>query len=368
MNEELGLKLLANLLEWRDEARVEYQWLKFMARYKYDGYQDFVAGKRFLASLISWLRQFPTVAERRAAYCFMRERLVYLGPAEVNHLVRRTYHETIRPRLGRAVAARLDVPEYLIWSHPDAHETYNRLLRASLFFGLSDGARIDVFRRANTGIISNEQVLVAPQIHESKWKSVLKSLRKERGADAQFEFVFLLDDFTASGATLVRYDADDTEWTGKLVRFWEDVQPYLTTHFTANWTLGVHHYVASHDARTNIHQREALIRSEKPAAQWFGAPVEFTFGTVLPASLKLDPSRDSEFLALVDSYYDPAIETRHTDVGGDSVARGFGACALPLVLEHNTPNNSVALLWAESVGADGRHAMRPLFRRRQRHV
>jgi hypothetical protein len=368
MNEELGLKLLANLLEWADEARVEYHWLKFMARYKYDGYQDFVAGKRFLASLISWLRQFTSVAERRAAYRFVRDRLVYLGPAEVNHLVRRTYHETIRPRLGRAVASRLGVPDYLIWSHPLAHETYNRLLRASLFFGLSDGARIDVFRRANTGIISNEQVLVAPQIHASKWTSVHKSLQKEQGADAKFEFVFLLDDFTASGATLLRYDADDAQWTGKLVRFWEDVQPHVEKYFTADWILGVHHYVASHDARANIQRREEEIRSQTPAVPWFAAPVEFTFGTVLPESLKLDPSRDSEFLALVDSYYDPAIQTKHTDVGGTSVARGFGTCALPLVLDHNTPNNSVALLWAESRGADGQHAMRPLFRRRQRHV
>lgn len=368
MNEELGLKLLANLLEWTHEAREEYLWLKFMARYKYDGYQDFVAGKRFLASLIAWLRQFTTVAERRIAYRFVRDRLVYLGPAEMNHLVRRTYHETIRPRLGRAVAAHLGIPEHLIWSHPDADATYKRLLRASLFFGLSDGARIDVFRRANTGIISNEQVLVATQIHDSKWKSVLKKLQKEQGEDARFAFVFLLDDFTASGATLVRKDPEDEQWTGKLVRFWEDVSPYLLTHFTSEWSLGVHHYVGSHEARNNIRDREANIRAERAGDAWFARPVEFTFGTSLPASLKLDPVRDADFLNLVDRYYDPSIETKHTEVGGDSVARGFGDCALPLVLDHNTPNNSIALLWAESGRAVEHHSMRPLFRRRQRHV
>ena len=52
---------------------------------------------------------------------------------------------------------------------------------------------------------------------------------------------------------------------------------------------------------------------------------------------------------------------------------GYGGCALPLVLAHNTPNNAVALLWAETRGEareDGQpaSAMRPLFRRRQRHV
>lgn len=367
MNEALGLKLLANVLEWTDEARTEYPWLKFMSRYKYDGYQDFVAGKRFLASLIAWLRQFPTVSERRAAYQFVRNRLVYLGPAEMNHLVRRTYHETIRPRLCRAVAAELGVPEYLMWAHPGAADCYRRLLRASLFFGLSDGARIDVFRRANTGIISNEQVLVATQIHSSKWASVLKKLEKDLGAGTRFAFVFLLDDFTASGATLVRKDPEEDAWDGKLVRFEEDVRPYLPTHFTSDWTLGVHHYVGSHEATHNIREREASIRVERAEADWFARPVEFTFGTSLPATLKLDSSRDTEFLHLVDNYYDPSIETKHTEVGGDSVARGFGDCALPLVLDHNTPNNSVALLWAESGGVTG-HRMRPLFRRRQRHV
>jgi hypothetical protein len=367
MNEALGLKLLANLLEWTTEARTEYPWLRFMARYKYDGYQDFVAGKRFLASLIAWLRQFPTVAERRTAYQFVRDRLVYLGPAEMNHLVRRTYHETIQPRLARAVAAELGVPDYLIWSHPEADATYRRLLRASLFFGLSDGARIDVFRRANTGIISNEQVLVATQIHASKWTSVLKKLQKANGDDARFAFVFLLDDFTASGATLLRKEIEEPTWDGKLVRFEEDLRPYLATHFVDDWTLGVHHYVGSHEATQNIRERETHIRAERGTEGWFARPVEFTFGTSLPASLKLDAVRDAGFLDLIDRHYDPSIQTKHTDVGGDSVAHGFGHCALPLVLDHNTPNNSVALLWAESAGIDC-HAMRPLFRRRQRHV
>lgn len=385
MNEGLGLKILADLLEWTDEATREYPWLKFMARYKYDGYQDFVAGKRFIETLISWLKQFPRVEERRSAYAFVRNRLVYLGPAEMNHLVRLAYPETVRPRLARMVGEKLEIEEYLIWSTPRAKDEYMRLLRASLFFGLSDGARIDVFRRAHSGIISNEQVLLATQIHDSKWKSVLKKLRDEqRDPSARFQFVFLLDDFTASGSTLVRLDDDDSTWTGKLVRFWEDVRPYVRTHFTPNWVLGVHHYVASNEAAHIVQEREAAVRKARRGSgwrswvkrivprlgsggDWFRA-VEFTFGTVLPSALKLDAVRDATMLELVDKFYDPSIETKHTQVGGDSVARGFGESALPLVLDHNTPNNSVALLWAESAGKNGKHAMRPLFRRRQRHV
>ena len=53
--------------------------------------------------------------------------------------------------------------------------------------------------------------------------------------------------------------------------------------------------------------------------------------------------------------------------GGKDAHFGFGECGLPLVLDHNTPNNSLALLWAETPGDGGKHPMRPLFRRRQRH-
>jgi hypothetical protein len=82
---------------------------------------------------------------------------------------------------------------------------------------------------------------------------------------------------------------------------------------------------------------------------------------------------NADVIALTTKYYDPVLRTEHTDVGGVThLGLGYGGCALPLVLEHNTPNNSIALLWAETKGNKdasgvGVPAMRPLFRRRQRH-
>ena len=99
---------------------------------------------------------------------------------------------------------------------------------------------------------------------------------------------------------------------------------------------------------------------------WFDR-IEFSYGLLLPDSLPLNTAQHGAFLNLVDNYYDAAIETKHMKVGGENARLGFGGCALPLVLEHNTPNNSVALLWADTKGGEGKHAMRPLFRRRQRH-
>ena len=94
----------------------------------------------------------------------------------------------------------------------------------------------------------------------------------------------------------------------------------------------------------------------------------------LPRDLPINAvtGRHDDFFKLTQTYYDPKIRTKHTDIGGvKHLGLGYGGCALPLVLEHNTPNNAVALLWAETEGGDRSGvlapAMRPLFRRRQRH-
>jgi hypothetical protein len=83
--------------------------------------------------------------------------------------------------------------------------------------------------------------------------------------------------------------------------------------------------------------------------------------------LPVNRARVGDFMSLIDKYYNPVIETSHTLLGGTNVRLGFGSGALPLVLEHNTPNNSLALLWADTAPSDGEPIMRPLFRRRQRH-
>lgn len=368
MNQELGLKILANLMGWtHQEASAQYRWLRVMSKLKYDGYQDFAAGKRFIESLIVWLEQFEP-NERAAAYQFVRKRLVYLGPSEVQHLVRLTYPDHLRRGLVRTIANERGLRTHEVWVDPDARAALDALRRRTLFVGLSDGARIDVFRRSNVGVLSNEQIVAMPQFDDTKWKDLLDDLRKDTSDDeARFQQVILLDDFVGSGNSLLRWDEKKSRWKGKLVRFHENVTNFGACALAPGWRLLVHHYVAGFEGRMAI-ERTLNKRANDRATPWFGASVEASFTVVLPESLKLAPDRDAHFLALIDRYYDPSIETEHTRVGGSDVKLGFAQCGLPVVLEHNTPNNSVALLWAESDGENGAQKMRPLFRRRQRHL
>lgn len=371
MNQEFVLGKLSELMKWDDEtSRREFAWLRLMSRMKYDGYQEFLAGMRFIESLTDWLQQFDKPEERKTAYTFVRQNLVFISLAELRHLVELFYPETVQPRLIREVAGQCGIPAYRVWADPKATEAYKTLLRKTLFIELSDGGRIDIFRRANAGVIGNEQIVTAPRINEEKWRELLDDLRKAiKDTAARFSFVYLVDDFTASGTTLLRQE--NGKWKGKLYRFWEDVSKggVAKEVFEDNWKLCVHHYISTTQSDTAIKQRDEEVRTMVGGGGWFRA-IELSSGMRLPAEFSVTATTHPEFGNLVQAYYDGEITKKnpHMEKGGEDARYGFGKCGLPLVLEHNTPNNSLALLWAETKDESAAHAMRPLFRRRQRHT
>ncbi|WP_454685351.1 phosphoribosyltransferase-like protein [Ancylobacter moscoviensis] len=379
MNQDLGLKILAEIMHWSDErAREEYRWLRLMARLKYDGYRDFQAGMRFFESLATWLQQFDR-AERETAYAFVRSRLVYVGPIEMQKLVEQFYPKTMRERLVSTVAAQRGIPAFRVLGDEAARSNVDRLRRQTLVMGLSDGARIDGVRHSNVGLLTNEQLVLATQLDKEKWEDLLGNLREDlKDEQALFRLVYLVDDFAGTGTSFFRYNEEKEKWSGKLWRFKESIegarQVLGSNPFDPNWELCVHHYIASSAAAQAIGERQELAKEALAGDSWAKA-VHISFGTVLPADLPLGvvEGRDDAFINLTQTYYDPIIRTKHTDVGGvEHLGLGYGGCALPLVLDHNTPNNAVALLWAETAGGDrdgvAAPAMRPLFRRRQRHV
>lgn len=368
MNQEFVLGKLSELMGWDDDmSRREFAWLRLMSRMKYDGYQEFLAGMRFIESLTDWLQQFDKPEQRQTAYTFVRQNLVFISLAEMRHLVELLYSETVQPRLIREVAGQCDTPAYRVWADPKTTDAYKTLLRKTLFIELSDGGRIDIFRRANAGVIGNEQIVTAPRINDEKWKDLLKDLRKDTKDDAaRFSFVYLVDDFTASGTTLLRQE--EGKWKGKLCRFWEDVTKdgIAQRVFEDEWKLCVHHYISTAQSEATIGQRDREVRTALGADRWF-RKIELSAGVLLPSEFTIKPATHPEFGELIRDYYDASIEDEHMKKGGEDARYGFGKCGLPLVLEHNTPNNSLALLWEETSGEGGAHAMRPLFRRRKRH-
>ena len=384
MNQDLGLKVLGQIMQWDDDrARREFAWLRLMARLKYDGYRDFQAGMRFIESLVTWLQQFKQSQERETAYAFVRGTLVYIGPSEMQRLVEQFYPSKVRDRLVRMVATECDIQPYRVLADSEARSAEERLRRQTLFMGLSDGARIDTIRHTNSCLLGNEQFVHSSQVDTEKWKDLLDNLRKDLGnPNARFRLVYLIDDFTATGTTFFRFDEEKKEWKGKLIRFRKSVESANTDLgsdklFEDNWELCIHHYVASQAAADAIEERIEKAKPSRAFREDWARGMHTSFGMILPRDLPIDtvPGLHDDFIKLTRIYYDPILRTKHTDIGGVThMGLGYGRCALPLVLEHNTPNNAVALLWAETNGGDRdgvpapAPAMRPLFRRRQRHV
>lgn len=368
MNRDLAETLLAKIMQWTyAQKAAERAALEAFASYKYDEYQQFAPGRRFLESLALWLRQFPTLKERQAAYEFVKNRLIFISEAEMSHLVELAFPMFVRPLLVQVAATEAKIAPYRL-KQVLASPAYRMLLRQTLVLGLSDGASTDRFRRANPQSISNEQIWHAYDVSAEKAEDLGKNLRKDLGKlldreptehEAKFRTVVLLDDFTASGTTYLRKSAEGN-WSGKIPKIVERLEhrPGLGQH-VADTGVRVVLIIYAAAPQAVSHIRQCI--QELPFAK---GTLEFHVVHVLSEGTVMSKQSDPEFWRLVEDarYFDAAADDEHGKVGGQSVRYGYAACKLPVVLSHNTPNNSVYLLWAE----DG-HDVRGLFPRVSRH-
>lgn len=366
MKKQTAWRLLSELLNWSDtDLADEMSAMQLLIDLKYDRYHGFQPATKFHVALINWLKQFHSVEERRIFYRFARDRIVFISQKEMYHLVS-LMMPCIERKMRCAVADMMGINFYETWQNSAAQNRLDIMRRKTLFVGLSDGARIDVFRRYNEGAISNEQVVPYAEISGNKWADLIKELRcslDEKGLkdeSEQFEAVCLVDDFSGSGSSLIR-DVRG-EWKGKVPKFCTAYEELIGTHLKERCTLYIHHHLASSSARKKI---EANLNAFSKVHDKFKFIATFSY--ILPDSIVLDDNfEDQELVNAILGNYDPGIEDRHT---GPDIWYGYKQCGLPLVLDHNTPNNSVALLWAQSPKQDqnSHHPMKPLFSRRKRH-
>src|SRR5438067_13322846 len=116
------------------------QYFQNMAAYKYDGYEQYSAGKRFIESFALWLKRFNE-EDRKVALKLVREKLIYISNEEMNALVAACYQDTIKNILVDRISREQAIPSYRISKITESPE-FNVLLRQSLFCGLSDGGRM----------------------------------------------------------------------------------------------------------------------------------------------------------------------------------------------------------------------------------
>jgi len=366
MRDRLAEQLLAVVMEWdpSDVAR-ERPLLQAMASLKYDEYQQFSPGMRFVESLACWLEQFRELDERRTAYQFVKTQLLFYSTAEINHLVAIAYPHHIRPLLLNRAAREAGQNPWHVGKTAHTVE-FRSLERQTLFLGLSDGARTDVFRRNNPQL-GHEQIRLSHELATERVEKLLQKLHEDimKIQDTQppletcrFRTIVLLDDFSGSGFSYLRLDEQGRP-DGKVADFVNSLfQPDSSNSRLIDLDdleIVVVLYLATADAQSHLSAELQRLCSDK------AVHARVLVVHLLPSETKIVAGQDPKLDAILERYYDESNETSSTRLGGTDLRYGFAACGLPLILSHNTPNNSLGILWAKGP------RRRPLFPRVTRH-
>ena len=377
MNSNLANQLIASIMKWDAPTLAsERAALEFMGSMKYDAYDRYMPGMRFMSSLVQWLNDIKE-EDRYEAYKFIKEKLVFISSMQMNYLVDLLYDSKIRPILLDMSTAETGMPSYKC-SSKVVRTRFEIEKRSALVIGLSDGAHTDILRRSAG--FNNEQVLTNYYPDGKKLKDMLDELRKDqklKGIENPFfRRIFLIDDFTASGKSFIRFDESDREYHGKLKRIIDElrIKGYVEKeqkieHLSylldpeQKIQIDILFCIATEKARTNI---KSSLDDYLKSVNWQDK-VEFNIHIVqiLEDKLAIDINTDKDLVKLLkkdEHFVEECVISKSYKVGkNDNPWLGFDECALPVVLAHNTPNNSLPIIWQDAERFHG------LFPRISRH-
>ena len=377
MNSNLANQLLASIMKWDAPILAsERAALEFMGSMKYDAYDRYMLGMRFMSSLVQWLNDIKE-EDRDEAYKFIKEKLVFISSMQMNYLVDLLYDSKIRPILLDMSTVETGMPSYKC-SSKVVRTRFEIEKRSALVIGLSDGAHTDILRRSAG--FNNEQVLTNYYPDGKKLKDMLDELRKDQKLkeieNPFFRRIFLIDDFTASGKSFIRFDESDGEYHGKLKRIIDElcIKGYVEKeqkieHLSyllnpeQKIQIDILFCIATEKARTNI---KSSLDDYLKSVNWQNK-VEFNIHIVqiLEDKLSIDIKTDKDLVKLLkkdEHFVEECVISKSYKVGkNDNPWLGFDECALPVVLAHNTPNNSLPIIWQDAERFHG------LFPRISRH-
>lgn len=377
MNSNLANQLLASIMKWDAQTLAsERAALEFMGSMKYDAYDRYMPGMRFMSSLVQWLNDIEE-EDRDETYKFIKEKLVFISSTQMNYLVDLLYDSKIRPILLDMATTETGMPSYKRSSNV-VHNRFEIEKRSALVVGLSDGAHTDILRRSAG--FSNEQVLTNYYPDGKKLKDMLDELRKDDKLKSiekpYFRRIFLIDDFTASGKSFIRYDESDGKYHGKLKKIIDELctrgyvekgQKIEHLSYLLNpeqkIQIDILFSIATEKAKTSIKDN---LDDYLKSVGWQDK-VEFNIHIVqlLEDKLSNDIKSDNNLVRVLKKdkhFVEECVISKSYKVGkNDSPWLGFDECALPVVLAHNTPNNSLPIIWQDAERFHG------LFPRISRH-
>lgn len=351
MKDELAQAILKEEMQnWKIvESVSEIKNIQIISEIKYDDYQQYTHGMRYIESIALWLRQFDTPEEKQMAYEFVKNQLIYISEEEMRQLV--MYVFPLKMKRHLLDKTRMFCDQNKVDNIDERKNLYYFCRRSSLFFGLSDGAHMDFFRRQNPEL-SNEQVFVYYDFSSEKAKEMRSEFIKDAQVknmkskysnlkEAGISTFFLIDDFTGSGKSFIRKDEDG--WHGKINKFIDLLENNEFDYKSAD--IHVIIYISTEKSLSYMKEQLKIYSSEKGISDITVEAVQI----VKPVEFE----QQHELLKLLEKNYwkhktlgYKSYEDKHFEKGeGIHPYLGFADCALPLILSHNTPNNSLPVLW-----------------------
>ena len=370
MKEESAVNLLNKIMGWKtaEDTKNEHPDLQALAKSGYDDYKQFRPSMRFIESLALWLDRFPQ-EKREAAYRFVKDRLLFITDIQMEKIVSIAYTDYVIPILIEQIANESS-ERFLSWEVNKIYDSdeFKILHNQCLFTGLSDGSHIDHFRRSNK-MINHEQISRTHEINQTRTTKIKNNLKErlksfsEKKPKPYFRNIFLIDDFSASGTSYLREDNDEpNNIAGKIGGFYNSItnpkDPIFQLINCEDLHLFLILYVATEYAVNTIRN---MANEKFPSISFTIIPIH-----ILPESIKFDEVNEPEFFELVKEKkfgWENFVDQHIAKGGTYKPYLGFGQCALPLILHHNTPNNSLPILHRD----DDRTKFRGLFPRVSRH-
>lgn len=380
MNSNLANKLLARTMNWKPKKLAsELATLEFMGSMKYDAYDRFMPGMRFMSSLVLWLDSIDE-KDRDKAFDFIKKRLIFISSTQMNYLVDLLYDNKIRNILLNTATEEVKMPYYML-ANEKVQKQFQIEKRSSLVIGLSDGAHTDILRRSAG--FNNEQVLTNYYPDSKKLEDMLDELRNDElfkgRSNVFFRRIFLIDDFTASGKSFIRYEEEDGKYHGKLKKIINELcaensdcdncdkgegfkhLSYLLNPAQNEIKIDILFCIATQKAKNNIETALKAYLDAYPMKR----KVDFEVHVVQPIDDQITNAikSDADLNEVLKNHFviEAVMSKSYKKGKHDEPWLGFDECALPIVLSHNTPNNSLPILWQDHSSFHG------LFPRISRH-
>lgn len=371
MRDVLAERVLAHIVDWgAAKLSKELLDLALLAEFKYDEYGQFSPGMRFIESLSLWLRQFKG-DEQEKMYRLVKDWLVFVSNAEMQHYIKTAYADHAKPILVREAARRAGIREDRIARVTGSRE-FADLGKKCLYLGLSDGSKMDDFRRLSR--LSHEQVYSLHEIAGRRKNRMLEKLARSLGSGPgpdkpRFEIVFLVDDFSASGLSYI--DEKDDGFKGKIKEFVEQFdgaaeggragpgppegEGGLGGMFAPNLLVVVLLYAATDAAAAHIRKHASKMFEKRGIRLEVAVVHEMRMADLISAE-----ALEAVEPILVANFDNSMHKGGYGKGRQERPHHGFDECGLLVVLSHNCPNNTLPIIRHESGKA------RALFPRRDR--